>query len=322
MEYSIERINEIVSGGFVGEAVAVAEFAQNLQFENLIREMETNIGDAEEFCILLLITGPSASGKTTFSNKLADYFEKNGAITHLVSLDNYYYDVETIQRIQLEKGFVPDEGRDFDYESIDAFNIPKFRRHMRDFINGKEVKIPNFDFTLKKPHGVSEVIKRTGKDFIIIEGIQAMNREMTESLKFDRVFRLYISPFDTYSYGGKTVFTPKEIRFMKRCVRDFYTRDAGIMRTAEMWPNVRAGEERDIKIHKKDAIFLYNSSVFYELPYLAAAVLKMTSKLTEREMEDLSNILDVEKLKLVSPIERLELPESAIFNEFNFSVKD
>ena len=190
-----------------------------MQFETLLKLIRVKDESARESLTdLLMVTGPSSSGKTTTANLLAKYLSEDGYNCTVISLDDYYYDIETTHRIQIEKGLVPKGSTEFDYETIEAIDVEYFRRQMKDYTEGRSIRLPKFDFTVGKRSDSGRVVESTNKDMIIVEGIHAFQPVLTEGLNFSTSLKIYICPFDSYvsEYEEKAYLVePHQIRFMR-----------------------------------------------------------------------------------------------------------
>lgn len=311
MKYYPQDINEYFANDQVDRLIQVAESRHTIQFEQLRRliTFSCNRTLGGHLTAAVLVTGPSSSGKTTFSNRLCALMEEEGFHCTVISIDDYYHSRDEIARRQpnVEKP---------DYETIDAFNVTFFKEQMQAFLKGMPIHLPRYDFKLGKRVDSGRILTPTEKDLLIIEGIHAMNPKMTEGLSFARTIGVYICPFDSYTIPGKGDITSREIRLMRRSLRDIVHRNSGIMQTLDMWPSVRAGEERYIKPMKQYADFFFNSSFEYEICILKARLEKQIETLTDEEREQLGRYLPLELLAEFHSCPEVNIPDDSIFNEF------
>lgn len=311
MKFYPSDINEYFANGQIDRLVQVAESRHTLQFEQLRRliHFSCNRTIGNHLTAAVLVTGPSSSGKTTFSKRLRRLMEEDGFHSTVISIDDYYLSREEI-RLRQPKTIKPD------YEVLDAFDVPFFQAQMTAFLQGERIRLPHYDFKLGKRTDSGIVLKPTEKDLLIIEGIHAMNPKLTESLEFARTVGVYICPFDSYVIPGQGEITSKEIRLMRRSLRDHVHRNSGIMQTLDMWPSVRAGEERYIKPMKQYADFFFNSSFEYEICILKARIEKAIGELSADQRMTLERYLPLNLLDAFHSCEEIPLPEESIFNEF------
>ncbi len=311
MKFYPQDINEYFINNQADRLIQVAESRHTLQFEQLRRLINFSCNRTlnDHLTAAVLVTGPSSSGKTTFSKRLSSLMKKDGFHCTVISIDDYYHTRDEISRRQpnVEKP---------DYETIDAFNVSFFKEQMSAFLKGESIRLPRYDFKLGKRVDSGVTLTPTQKDLLIIEGIHAMNPKMTEGLAFARTVGVYICPFDSYAIPEKGEITSREIRLMRRSLRDLVHRNSGIMQTLDMWPSVRAGEERYIKPMKQYADFFFNSSFEYEICILKAKLEKEIEKLNADELAQLNRYLPLDLLTAFHSLPEANIPEESIFNEF------
>ncbi len=311
MKYYPHDINEYFSNGQEDLLIQVAESRHTLQFEQLKRliTFSCNRTIGNHLTAAVLVTGPSSSGKTTFSKRLCALMEEEGFQCTVISIDDYYLSREEISRRQ------PDAAKP-DYECLEAFDVEYFQHQMREFLIGKTIHLPRYDFKqgARVDSGIS--LKPTEKDLLIVEGIHAMNPKLTEGLDFARTIGVYICPFDSYVVPDQGEITSREIRLMRRSLRDLVHRNSSIMETLDMWPSVRAGEERYIKPMKQYADFFFNSSFEYEICILKAKLHEAIRGLTPEEYTRLSQYLPLDLIETFHSCSQANIPQNSIFNEF------
>lgn len=319
MNYSAESINKYIYEGKFDELIEISEKRHKDQFKQLrtmIREANKNV-ISEQVTEAVYITGPSSSGKTTFGHLVADMLREDDYECTVISFDNYYKDREEIQKLQNAKGFLPTEESDYDYETIDAFDVDFFRKQMNEYMSGKEIVLPKYDFTIGKRVQGDVALHPAKKDMLIIEGIHALNPALRTGVGFMFGFNVYICPFDFFGAdSNEQVIRPQEIRFMRRVVRDRVMRAASINRTMEMWPNVRSGEEKYIKPMKAYADFFFNSSLEYEISYLKKKIFEMKDSMDEQSVKLLEKFIPLKTLEHFESYDGFNIPSDSIFNEF------
>lgn len=311
MKFHPDEINEYFSNNQSDLLVQTAESRHTLQFEQLRRLITFSCTRTlnDHLTAAVLVTGPSSSGKTTFSNRLASIMQEDGFQCTVISIDDYYHSRAEIRRLQ------PD-ATELDFEVLEAFDVAYFQKQMSEFLAGNSIQLPRYDFKIGERVDSGITLQPTAKDLLIIEGIHAMNPKLTEGLPFARMIGVYICPFDSYAIPQKGEITSRDIRLMRRSLRDMNHRNTSIMDTIERWPSVRAGEERYIKPMKKYADFFFNSSFEYEICILKARILKAASSLKEDELEKLKRCLPLDLLECFHSCENIDIPKESIFNEF------
>ncbi len=320
MIYDYKNVNRYIKEGRFGELVRISEEKIRLQFETLLKLIRVKDAPHQESLTdLLMVTGPSSSGKTTTANLLAKYLAEDGYNCTVISLDDYYYDIETTHRIQIEKGIVPEGSTEFDYETIEAIDVQYFRRQMKEYTEGKSIRLPKFDFTVGKRINSGKFMESTEKDMIIVEGIHAFNPVLTEGLKFNTSLKIYICPFDSYvsEYEGKAYLVePHQIRFMRRAIRDGAHRASPLDKTMDMWRGVRRGEKNYMEPLIPYTDVFFNSSHEYEIAYLKKKIVEMAENAGESEQNRFAEIIPPEALRPFLGKDDFEIPGDSLFGEF------
>lgn len=315
MGFSAKDINEQVAAGRLLEIVTVAEARHAEQLETLVDIINQANEGAENFTGAIFVTGPSASGKTVFSNRLAKKLEDEGYFSSVISIDDYYRDRDDIHRMQIEQGIVAPDATQFDYERLDAFDVEFFRNQMREFLSGKEIVLPKYDFLSGMRTDGGRTLKRKGNTVIIVEGIQAMNPALWGGLPFTSEFNVYICPFTEFETDGK-VISSKQLRFLRRSVRDIISRGTSVGRNLEMWSAVRQGEEKYIKPMKQFADYFFDSTLEYEMCFYRSRLEELIESLDSDTLKKLGETVDIDAIRCFPPIREIKVPEDSIFKEF------
>lgn len=238
---------------------------------NMLSELGRAIKSDLENIRLICIAGPSSSGKTTFSNRLRSELLSYGIQPIRISLDDYY----------LPKSEVPkDENGQPDLEALDALDVALFNQNMKDLIDGKSVMIPHYDFKLGyRVDGPTYQIR--SDQLIIIEGIHALNENLTYLIPKKQKYKIYIAPQEQINLDNHNPVSLTNIRLIRRIVRDFKFRNSSPELTLEMWPSVRRGEFRWIYSTQEDADYVFNSLLFYEHCVLKKDAMQVLSKVDQ-----------------------------------------
>ncbi len=227
--------------------------------------MEKKIGDIANRIIerkgvrFIMIAGPSSSGKTTFSKRLAIHLRANGLRPHTVEVDNYFKN-----RVDTPKN--PDGS--YDFESLGALDVEAFNADMLALIRGERVEMPHFNFITGEREYRGEYLQLSGEDVLVIEGIHCLNDAMSRDLDADLKFKIYISALTTLNIDEHNRIATTDVRLLRRMVRDARTRGASATRTIAMWKGVRKGEDTCIFPYQDSADVVFNSTLCYELPVL------------------------------------------------------
>lgn len=251
---TVGALNDMVTRGDMREVVLVQEAHQERQIGEIAKHISER-GNVK----YVLIAGPSSSGKTTFSHRLAIQLRVNGLIPHPIAVDNYFVDREHTPR---------DKDGNYNFECLEAIDIEKFNTDMQDLTAGKEVRLPVFDFLTGKRKYESKPQKFGPDDILIIEGIHCLNPKLTEAMPDESKFKIYISALTQLNVDEHNRIPSTDGRLIRRLVRDAKTRGSSASRTIAMWPSVRRGEEENIFPYQEQADVMFNSSLLYELAVL------------------------------------------------------
>lgn len=280
------------------------ELCENRHLEQL--DELSNLIIARKNIRLIAIAGPSSSGKTTFSRRLEDTLTAKGMKPLMISIDNYYLPVEQAPIDEFGKP---------DLEHLNSLDIDLFNQNMEDLISGKEVSLPYYNFKLKKRTWTDAFsIKETTP--IIIEGIHALNNELSKKISAEKKFKIYISPFTQINIDYNNPINLTDLRLLRRIVRDLQFRNTTPEETLDMWPSVRRGEYRWIYPHIETADYIFNSELTYEFAVLktyAENALKHIEKGSHHFIQ--ANRL-LKFLKYFSTIEGSHVPKDSLLREF------
>jgi uridine kinase len=280
------------------------ELCENRHLEQL--DELSNLIIARKNIRLIAIAGPSSSGKTTFSRRLEDTLTSKGMKPLMISIDNYY--------LPVEQAPIDEYGKP-DLEHLNSLDIDLFNQNMEDLINGKEVSLPYYNFKLKK-RTWTEAFSIKDTTPIIIEGIHALNNELSKKIAAEKKFKIYISPFTQINIDYNNPINLTDLRLLRRIVRDLQFRNTTPEETLDMWPSVRRGEYRWIYPHIETADYIFNSELTYEFAVLktyAENALKHIEKGSHHFIQ--ANRL-LKFLKYFSSIEGSHVPKDSLLREF------
>lgn len=247
-------LNEQVVTGKISDLILTQEALQEKKIAQIASEIAANPKKK-----LIMIAGPSSSGKTTFSHRLAIQLAVSGIRPHPIPMDNYFVDREKTPR---------DENGNYDFERVDALDIDLFNQNMSDLLAGKEVELPEFDFRLGKRKYTGNRLQLGEKDVLVIEGIHALNDQLSHSLPRENKFKIYISALTQLNIDEHNRIPTTDGRLLRRIIRDARTRGTSAKNTIAMWPSVRRGEEQYIFPNQEEADVMFNSALIYELAVL------------------------------------------------------
>ncbi|MGH4124958.1 MAG: nucleoside kinase [Clostridium sp.] len=264
---SVGALNDEVANGGIVNLIRVAEALHEKQIA-YIADMIHQRAKVK----LVLIAGPSSSGKTTFSKRLGIQLRVNGLIPIFISLDDYFIDREVTPR---------DENGEYDFESIYALDLELFNEDLKLLLEGSEADIPSFNFKTGKREWHGNKIKMPENGVLIVEGIHGLNEILTASIATDSKFKIYISPLTQLNLDDHNRISTTDVRMTRRIVRDYLSRGYGVEDTLKMWPSVKRGEEKNIFVFQEQADAMFNSNVVYELCVLKKIALSELNKIGE-----------------------------------------
>ncbi|MDO4522201.1 MAG: nucleoside kinase [Eubacteriales bacterium] len=251
---TVGDLNDRVVSGGMNELI----LTQEALFEKKIAEIAEKIA-SDRSKKLVMIAGPSSSGKTTFSHRLSIQLMAHGLKPHPIPMDNYFVEREDTPR---------DADGNFDFECLEALDIELFNRNMTDLLAGKAVELPTFNFKTGKKEYKGDVKQLGADDVLVLEGIHGLNDKLSYSLPKESKFKIYISALTQLNIDEHNRIPTTDGRLLRRIVRDARTRGASAQRTIAMWPSVRRGEESYIFPNQEQADVMINSAMIYEFAVL------------------------------------------------------
>lgn len=251
---TVGDLNNRVTKDDMQEAVLVQEAHQERQIGEIAKQIA-----ARQEVKMVLIAGPSSSGKTTFSHRLSIQLRVNGLVPHPIAVDNYFVDRERTPR---------DQNGNYNFECIEAIDIPQFNHDMKALLRGEEVYLPLFNFKTGKRTEAARPKRLGPQDILVVEGIHCLNPKLTEMLDDSHKFKIYISALTQLNIDEHNRIPSTDGRLIRRLVRDARTRGTSAGGTIAMWRSVRDGEEKNIFPFQEEADVMFNSSLIYELAVL------------------------------------------------------
>ena len=299
---TVGKLNEEILKGKTTRIIQVAEAIHNRKLVELVLDIEKR-HDIK----MILIAGPSSSGKTTFAQKLGVQLTLTGYNPIKISMDNYFK--------ERKDNPIGSDGK-YDFETIDAIDSKLFNEQMKDLIAGKKVELPEFNFITGEKEYKGKFLKLEKNDILIIEGIHALNPILTTFTPDKNKYKIYIAPIATLNIDSYTKVSSTDTRILRRMLRDYTTRGHSVERTFDLWPNVKKGEEKYIFPFVDTVDFIYNSSLIYEpcviRSYVQPLLLQITSDSpfyseSRRLYEYLNNFIS---------IDTSDIPIDSIMREF------
>lgn len=298
----VGSLNEKIINGDLASLIMISEALH----EKKIAEIADKIFSKRE-TRMVLIAGPSSSGKTTFAYRLGIQLKVNGLIPIPISLDDYFVNREDTPI---------DENGEYDFETIGSVDVKLFNEQLRDILKGDEVEIPTFNFLSGKREWIGNKIKLPQNGVVIIEGIHGLNPILTSEIEDKYKFKIYISALTQLNLDNHNRIATTDVRRIRRIVRDHLSRGHEAEDTLKMWPKIKIGEQKNIFVYQEEADVMFNSTLVYELCVLKKAALEELNKIDE------SNPIYNEARRLRSflgffkEIDESLVPQNSILREF------
>ncbi len=299
---SIGELNDAIVSMNSAELINLSESIQDYRLQSIAKE----ISDKKDKIKVILLSGPSSSGKTTSARKLSLFLKTMGLNPVPLSLDDYF----------LERKDTPiNENGKYDFESLRAIDIKLFNNQIDKLLKGNKVTIPTFNFIT----GMKEY-KRTlqmkENDILVVEGLHAISDELLTDIPKNRKFKIYISPLVYLNIDDDNRINLTDIRLLRRMVRDNRTRGYSPSHTLANWSEVRNGEEKYIFPYQDSADVIFNTFLAYELPVMKVYALPLLYKVQADDPEYMTALRLIELLNLVLPIPSDDVPSLSIIREF------
>ncbi len=301
IENSVD-LNRMVSLGKINDLIKIDETLQS----NFLLEVAKTINQKRDNLKIVLLAGPSSSGKTTTSKKLCLLLKSFGLNPKVISMDDYFVEREKTPK---------DKNGEYDYECLEALDLKLFDKQMASLLRKEEVLVPTYNFVLGKKEYLKKM-QLDDKDIIVIEGIHALDTKILTNIPKERKFKIYISPLTELNIDNHNRISTTDNRLLRRIIRDSRTRGYSVEKTLAQWPSVRRGEEEYIFPYQDEADIVINSATIYEIGVLKTYVepLLFSVPSTSIYYEEAMRLLRF--LRLFLPIPADSVPQDAIIREF------
>ncbi len=306
---------EILNVGYIGninEAVKTKQISELIKIAESLHEKKlAYIADAiynrSNRPKLILISGPSSSGKTTFANRLAIQLKVAGLKPATLSLDNYFVNREFTPR---------DEKGEYDFESMEALDINLLNKNLLQLFAGEQIELPKFSFQTGQRFYDGETLKIDDKTIIIAEGIHALNPKLTFDINDDEKYRIYVSALTTISLDNHNRIPTTDTRLVRRIVRDYKYRGYSALETINRWFSVRNGEEKNIFPYQENADVMFNTAVHYETGVLKRYAEPLLHEVPQNNPAYREAVRLLKFFSYIMPIADEEIPPTSILREF------
>ncbi len=298
---NIGELNEAIISN-AGEIVTLSEMIQDYKLLSIAEDIVLNRDKKK----IVLLSGPSSSGKTTTAKKLSLYLKTLGLNPVPLSIDDYFVDREDTPI---------DENGNYDFECLQAVDLQLFDQQVSKLLKGGEVITPTFDFIEGKKN-YNRKIKLNKDDILVIEGLHALNNKLLDSIPNEKKLKIYVSPLTYLNLDNDNRISMTDIRLLRRIIRDNRTRGYKPSATLKAWASVRKGEEKWVFPYQDNADILFNSSLSYELGALKTYAEPLLFSVEEDDPEYQTAIRLLELLKFVLPVPSDDIPKLSILREF------
>ena len=299
---NVGDLNEVIDKGFTSQLIQISEALQEKKIAQIADEIAHTKGIK-----MVLIAGPSSSGKTTTCKRLSVQLAVNGIKPVPVSLDDYFLDRDKTPR---------DESGDYDFEHLHALNIPLLNEQMNALFRGEEVELPRYNFQAGKSEWSGRKLQLKGKEILVVEGIHALNPELTADIPDEQIFRVYASALTTILLDSHNYIPTTDNRLLRRIIRDHKYRGVTAQETIRRWPSVRRGENRWIFPFQENADAMFNSAMLFELAVIKRQAEPLLDQVPENVEEYAEAYRLLKFLRYIRPIPEDQIPPTSLLREF------
>ena len=301
--YTSSDLNRIVSHGDINSIIKIDEVIAS----NRLLNIATDIYNRKDEIKMVLLAGPSSSGKTTTARKLTMFLKSFGLNPIALSIDDYFK--ERADTPKLENG-------DYDFESIEALDIDLFNDHLVKLLNNEEVSMPTFNFNTGEKEYLGKRVQLKKGDILVVEGLHAINERLTSSIPRNNKYKIFVSPLTDLNIDDQNMVSTSDLRLLRRIVRDNRTRGYTALDTIKRWKNVRDGEVKNIFPYQDDVDCVYNTALIYEIGVLRlyAEPLLCDISIDDPYYEEVKRLLNFLGMFLSIPTEGI--PSESIVREF------
>ena len=300
--FTASDINKSIALGRINDIIKLNEVVSNNNLLNLAKE----IFDRRESIKIVLIAGPSSSGKTTTARKLSMFLKSFGMNPKPLSIDDYFLEREDTPKLP---------NGDYDFESLNAIDVKLFNEQLTKLLNHEEVVIPTYNFYAGKKEFKSSM-KLQDNDILVIEGLHGLNEKLTQSISKENKYKIYVSPFTDLNVDNLNMVSTSDVRLLRRIIRDNRTRGYSALETIKTWNTVRDGEEKYIFPFQQEADYVYNSALIYEVSVLKSYVEPLLFDIdnTSKYYEEVRRLINFLSMFLVVSTDAI--PSDSILREF------
>lgn len=299
---TLSQLNEKIRNGEAKDIILLSEALHEKKIANIADKI---IEDRKKRVIL--IAGPSSSGKTTFAKRLGIQLKLNGLKPKTISVDNYF-----VEREETPK----DEFGNYNFEALEAVDLKLLNEHLVKLLNGEEIEVPTFDFKKGTKYYTGKTMKLEDDEVLVMEGIHCLNDKLTPAIDKNQKFKIYISALTVLNIDYYNRISTTDTRIIRRTVRDSQFRGYDALKTLSSWYSISAGEEKNIFPFQEEADVMFNTSLIYEINALKKYALPLFSQIGKEEKEYAEAKRLTEFLKYFEQIDIEDIPKNSLLREF------
>ena len=299
---TVYKLNSIIKNGNIKNLIMLEEALH----EKKIAGIADKIADNKNIK-MILIAGPSSSGKTTFAQRLGLQLKINGLKPVTISVDNYFVEREQTPR---------DENGEYDFEDIEAIDLELFNKDLTALLKGETINCPEFDFSVGTKRYKGKTMHLAEDEILVIEGIHCLNDKLTSQIPKEQKYKVYISDLTVLNMDRLNRISTTDTRLIRRIVRDYQFRNYSAEHTLNSWPKVNRGEQKNIFPYQEEADSIFNTSLIYEIAALKEIALPLLEKITPDKKEHAEAVRLINILKYFEPISSEFIPANSLLKEF------
>ena len=299
---TVGDFNQAIDAGHATDIINISEALQEKKIANIAEDIANRQGVK-----LVLLAGPSSSGKTTSCKRLSIQLAVNGLKPLQISLDDYFVDRDKTPK---------DDNGEYDFESIYALNLDLLNEQFNALFRGEEVELPKYDFPSGKSVKSGKKLKMEPNNVLVVEGIHALNPELTAHIPQEQIYRVYASALTTILLDNHNYIPTTDNRLLRRIIRDYKYRGVSAQETIHRWPSVRAGENKWIFPYQENADAMFNTAMLYELSVIKMQAEPLLQQVPENSEEHAEAYRLLKFLKYFKGIPYNNLPPTSLLREF------
>ena len=299
---TVGDLNNVIQKGYSSQLIMVSEALQEKKIGRIADEIAQRKGIK-----LVLIAGPSSSGKTTTCKRLSVQLAVNGIKPIGISLDDYFLDRDKTPR---------DEKGDYDFENLHALNLPLLNEQLTALFKGEEIELPRYDFPTGTSQKSGKKLRLGENEILVVEGIHALNPELTSQIPNEQIFRVYASALTTILLDSHNYIPTTDNRLLRRIIRDHKYRAVTAQETIRRWPSVRAGENKWIFPFQENADAMFNTAMLFELAVIKSQAEPLLEQVPENCPEHAEAYRLLKFLRYIKAIPETQIPPTSLLREF------